>query len=66
MGSLGVLASGKLPSLSSGFSCLHRFLPLEVAAPEDKGTGTRPLVTQLVLVSDPKASVLQGAVCLMN
>lgn len=53
-------------SLSSSFSCLHRFLPLDVVAPEEKGTGTRPLVTQLVLVSDPKASVLQGAVCLMK
>lgn len=63
-GSLGVLASGNLPSRC--FSCLHRFLPFDVVAPEDEGTGTRPLVTQLVLVSDPKASVLQGATCLME
>lgn len=36
-----------------------------MVAPEDKGTGTRPLVTQLVLVSDPEASVLllNGASC---
>lgn len=60
-----VWLQGNFHLVVSGFSCLHPFLPFDVVAPEDKGTGTRPLVTQLVLVSDPEASVLllNGASC---